>query len=144
MERLLRSGESGDPERAPRRGPRALRSLRARLPPTRTRPRRLGDDRIGAGPRRPPVDPAHRAAPRDRAPSRSRPASLHARADQVIPFSETLRTAKWLGSRCDSLSTRLTGLFTHSGEDIEESLWRRGLSNLDFLGALTGVFEAAG
>ena len=69
---------------------------------------------------------------------------LHARADQVIPFTETLRTADWLGSRCDSLSTRLTGLFTHSGEDIDESLWRRGLSNLDFLGALTGVFEAAG
>ncbi len=69
---------------------------------------------------------------------------LHARADQVIPFSETLRTAEWLDSKGVSLSTRLTGLFTHSGEDTGERPWRRGRSNLDFLAALKGVFEVAG
>ena len=69
---------------------------------------------------------------------------LHARADKVIPFSETLRTAAWLDSRSASLSTRLTGLFTHSGEATDERPWHRGRSSLDFLGALKGVFEIAG
>ncbi len=69
---------------------------------------------------------------------------LHARADRVIPFSETLRTAEWLDPRSVSLSTRLTGLFTHSGEDTDERPWSRAQSNLHFLGALKGVFEVAG
>ena len=68
---------------------------------------------------------------------------LHARSDHLIPFSETLRLGSTLEPVTPSLSTQLTGLFSHSGDHAGGSIWMRGRENLRFLSALQGIFEVA-
>jgi hypothetical protein len=64
---------------------------------------------------------------------------LHARSDRLIPFTETLRLASQLAPATDDLTTRLLGLFSHSGERVVGGKFSRAVENLRFLGALRGV-----
>ena len=68
---------------------------------------------------------------------------LHGRADDLIPFTETLRLEEALGSRVADLQTRITGLFSHSGEDGNAGITARTREGLRFLAALRGIFELA-
>ena len=68
---------------------------------------------------------------------------LHGRSDHLIPFTETLRLGHALDSKASDLSTRLTGLFSHSGGSAGGGLWTRTRENIRFLGALQGIFEVA-
>ncbi len=68
---------------------------------------------------------------------------LHGRADHLIPFTETLRLAQDLEPKAPDLSTRLTGLFSHSGDRAGGPPWAQAKENLRFLGALRGVFAVA-
>ncbi len=69
---------------------------------------------------------------------------LHGRSDHLIPFTETLRLGSALDPRASDLSTRLTGLFSHSGDNLGGGLWTRTRENIRFLGALQEIFEVAG
>jgi pimeloyl-ACP methyl ester carboxylesterase len=65
---------------------------------------------------------------------------LHSRSDHLIPFTETLRLGRALEEKAADLTTRLTGLFSHSGDPIEGATGSRVLENVRFIGALRGVF----
>lgn len=65
---------------------------------------------------------------------------LHSRSDHLIPFTETLRLGRALEGKAADSTTRLTGLFSHSGDRVEGSVGSRALENLRFIGALRGVF----
>jgi hypothetical protein len=69
---------------------------------------------------------------------------LHSRSDHLITFSETLRLGSSLESRVPDLSTRLTGLFSHSGEPEHGPPWRRMGDNYLLLRSLKSIFEVAG
>jgi pimeloyl-ACP methyl ester carboxylesterase len=66
---------------------------------------------------------------------------LHARTDRLIPFTETLRLAKTLAPATDDLTTRLIGLFSHSGEKIAAGPLARVRENVRFFEALRGVLS---
>ena len=66
---------------------------------------------------------------------------LHSRSDQLIPFTETLRLGTVLEPLAPDLSTRLTGLFGHSGKHEPKGRWIRAKENLSFLQSLRGVFD---
>ncbi len=69
---------------------------------------------------------------------------LHGRSDHLIPFTETLRLASKLRAKAPDLSTQLTGLFSHSGDQESAGpAWGRLRENLRFLGGLRRVFAAA-
>ena len=69
---------------------------------------------------------------------------LHSRSDQLIPFTETLRLGTVLEPWAPDLSTRLTGLFGHSGKQEPRGRWIRAKENLSFLQSLRGVFDLIG
>jgi hypothetical protein len=64
---------------------------------------------------------------------------LHSRSDRLIPFTETLRLARQMAPVAEDLTTRLTGLFSHSGEKIAGGMFARAVENARFLEALRGV-----
>jgi len=64
---------------------------------------------------------------------------LHARTDRLIPFTETLRLARQLAPLTDDITTRLTGLFSHSGERIAGGAIARAIEGARFLEALRSV-----
>ncbi len=65
---------------------------------------------------------------------------LHARSDQLIPFTETLAAARMLEGRTAGLDTRILGLFSHSGGSAGGGMAARIRGSLSFLGALRSVF----
>jgi len=66
---------------------------------------------------------------------------LHGRSDRLIPFTETLRLGRALDPGTRNLTTRITGLFSHSGEDSAGTRLARTREGFRFLQALQGVFE---
>ena len=64
---------------------------------------------------------------------------LHARTDRLIPFTETLRLAARLAPATPDLTTRLLGLFSHSGEKVAGGVVARAVENARFLESLRGV-----
>jgi hypothetical protein len=64
---------------------------------------------------------------------------LHSRSDRLIPFTETLRLASRLSPTTDDLTTRLIGLFSHSGDKVAGGVIARAIENIRFLEALRGV-----
>ncbi len=67
---------------------------------------------------------------------------LHARTDHLIPFTETLRTARTLAPHTRSLKASVVGLFQHSGRPGGESVVDQVRALPGFLGAVSGIFEA--
>ncbi len=68
---------------------------------------------------------------------------LHGRSDHLIPFTETLRLGKALESKAEDITTRLTGLYDHSGDHTGDAWWLRAKESVRFLASLGGIFEVA-
>lgn len=66
---------------------------------------------------------------------------LHGRSDHLIPFTEALHMERTIAPITMDTTVRITGLFSHSGEDRTGSPFSRGREAIRFLDALRGVFR---
>lgn len=66
---------------------------------------------------------------------------LHGRTDLLIPFTEALHMERILAPISSDTTVRITGLFSHSGEDRSGGLMARGGEGVRLLHAMRGLFE---
>jgi hypothetical protein len=65
---------------------------------------------------------------------------LHGRTDVLIPFTESLHMEKALAPLSRDTTVRVTGLFSHSGEERSGGPLSRGREGLRLLDGMRGVF----